>query len=196
MIIGITGGTGCGKTTALEVISQLGGLVLDCDAIYHDLLKTNRDLLGQIAARFPGTVEEGQLLRKKLGQLVFSDPQALSDLNGITHRFVCQAVKEALKDHPPLAAIDAIALVESGLSRLCDVTVAVTAPVEVRVARLMVRDNIPESYARARIAAQPSEDFFRANCDYVLENNGTPQEFRKECLAFFSGLDIMKPYVS
>lgn len=193
MIIGITGGTGCGKTTALEVISQLRGVVLDCDAIYHDLLKTNRDLLGQIAARFPGTVENSQLLRKKLGQLVFSDPQALSDLNGITHRFVCQAVKEALKDHPPLAAIDAIALVESGLSRLCDVTVAVTAPVEVRVARLMVRDSIPESYARARIAAQPSEDFFRTNCDYVLENNGTSQEFREKCLAFFSGLDIMKP---
>lgn len=193
MIIGITGGTGCGKTTALEVIAQLGGVVLDCDAIYHDLLKTNQDLLGQIAARFPGTVENSQLLRKKLGQVVFSDPQALSDLNGITHRFVCQAVKEALKDHPPLAAIDAIALVESGLSRLCDVTVAVTAPVEVRVARLMVRDSIPESYARARIAAQPSEDFFRANCDYVLENNGTSQEFREKCLAFFSGLDIMKP---
>lgn len=193
MIIGITGGTGCGKTTALEVIAQLGGMILDCDAIYHDLLRTNRDLLGQIAARFPGTVAEGQLLRKKLGQVVFSDPQALSDLNGITHRFVCQAVEETLKTKPPLAAIDAIALVESGLSRLCDVTVAVTAPVDVRVARLMVRDRIPESYARARIAAQPSEDFFRTHCDYVLENNGTAQEFREKCLAFFSGLVIMKP---
>ena len=193
MIIGITGGTGCGKTTALEVIAQLGGMILDCDAIYHDLLRTNRDLLGQIAARFPGTVENSQLLRKKLGQVVFSDPQALSDLNGITHRFVCQAVEETLKTKPPLAAIDAIALVESGLSRLCDVTVAVTAPVEVRVARLMVRDRIPESYARARIAAQPSEDFFRTHCDYVLENNGTAQEFREKCLAFFSGLVIMKP---
>ena len=193
MIIGITGGTGCGKTTALEVIAQLGGMILDCDAIYHDLLRTNRDLLGQIAARFPGTVENSQLLRKKLGQVVFSDPQALSDLNGITHRFVSQAVEEALKTKPPLAAIDAIALVESGLSRLCDVTVAVTAPVDVRVARLMVRDRIPESYARARIAAQPSEDFFRTHCDYVLENNGTAQEFREKCLAFFSGLVIMKP---
>ena len=193
MIIGITGGTGCGKTTALEVIAQLGGMILDCDAIYHDLLRTNRDLLGQIAARFPGTVENSQLLRKKLGQVVFSDPQALSDLNGITHRFVCRAVEEALKTKPPLAAIDAIALVESGLSRLCDVTVAVTAPVDVRVARLMVRDRIPESYARARIAAQPSEDFFRTHCDYVLENNGTAQEFREKCLAFFSGLVIMKP---
>lgn len=193
MIIGITGGTGCGKTTALEVIAQLGGMILDCDAIYHDLLRTNRDLLRQIAARFPGTVENSQLLRKKLGQVVFSDPQALSDLNGITHRFVCQAVEETLKTKPPLAAIDAIALVESGLSRLCDVTVAVTAPVDVRVARLMVRDRIPESYARARIAAQPSEDFFRTHCDYVLENNGTAQEFREKCLAFFSGLVIMKP---
>lgn len=193
MIIGITGGTGCGKTTALEVIAQLGGMILDCDAIYHDLLRTNRDLLGQIAARFPGTVENSQLLRKKLGQVVFSDPQALSDLNGITHRFVCQAVEETLKTKPPLAAIDAIALVESGLSRLCDVTVAVTAPEAVRVARLMVRDRIPESYARARIAAQPSEDFFRTHCDYVLENNGTAQEFREKCLAFFSGLVIMKP---
>lgn len=193
MIIGITGGTGCGKTTALEVIAQLGGMILDCDAIYHDLLRTNRDLLGQIAARFPGTVENSQLLRKKLGQVVFSDPQALSDLNGITHRFVCQAVEETLKTKPSLAAIDAIALVESGLSRLCDVTVAVTAPVDVRVARLMVRDRIPESYARARIAAQPSEDFFRTHCNYVLENNGTAQEFREKCLAFFSGLVIMKP---
>ena len=106
---------------------------------------------------------------------------------------VCQAVEEALKTKPPLAAIDAIALVESGLSRLCDVTVAVTAPEAVRVARLMVRDRIPESYARARIAAQPSEDFFRTHCDYVLENNGTAQEFREKCLAFFSGLVIMKP---
>lgn len=193
MIIGITGGTGCGKTTALEVIAQLGGLVLDCDAIYHNLLITNQDLLGRIAQRFPGTVEDGHLLRKKLGQLVFSDPQALGDLNDITHRFVYQAVEDSLKGRPPLAAIDAIALVESGLSRLCDVTVAVTAPEAVRVARLMARDHISEGYALSRIHAQKPESFFRANCDYVLENNGTPQEFREKCLAFFSGLDIMKP---
>ena len=80
MIIGITGGTGCGKTTALEVIRDLGGIVLDCDAIYHELLKTDAALLNAIEDRFPGTVIQGTLDRKKLGSIVFADQQALLDL--------------------------------------------------------------------------------------------------------------------
>ena len=73
MIIGITGGTGCGKTTLLKVIAEKGGLILDCDAIYHQLLTTDASLLKAIENRFPGTVEDGQLQRKKLGSVVFSD---------------------------------------------------------------------------------------------------------------------------
>ena len=88
MIFGITGGTGCGKTTALEAIEALGGVVLDCDAIYHELLKTDPSLLASIDARFPGVVENGELQRKKLGAIVFGDPQALLDLNAITHAAV------------------------------------------------------------------------------------------------------------
>ena len=63
MIIGITGGTGCGKTTLLEAIESCGGLVLDCDAIYHQLLQSDKEMLTAIATRFPGTVEDGQLQR-------------------------------------------------------------------------------------------------------------------------------------
>ena len=85
MILGITGGTGCGKTTLLRCIEHCGGLVLDCDAIYHRLLETDTDLLNAIENRFPGTVENGVLQRKKLGAIVFSDAQALADLNAITH---------------------------------------------------------------------------------------------------------------
>ena len=73
MIIGITGGSGCGKTTLLSEIQKLGGLVLDCDAIYHQLLATDKAMLAAIEARFPGVVENGQLNRKKLGGIVFSD---------------------------------------------------------------------------------------------------------------------------
>ena len=73
MIIGITGGTGSGKTTLLKLMEQAGVLVLDCDAIYHELLNKDQSLLDAIEARFPGTVENGCLQRKKLGQIVFSD---------------------------------------------------------------------------------------------------------------------------
>ena len=77
MILGITGGTGCGKTTALRVLQDLGAIILDCDAIYHDLLRTDKKLLAAIEARFPVTVIDGQLERKKLGAIVFSDDAAL-----------------------------------------------------------------------------------------------------------------------
>ena len=192
MILGITGGTGCGKTTLLKCIEEQGGLVLDCDAIYHDLLKTDNAMLQAIETRFPGTVgEEGRNL-KKLGALVYQEPKALADLNAITHACVRREVEKALAAKPALAAIDAIALFESGLDGLCDVTVAVTAPEEDRVRRLMLRDSIPEPYARSRIAAQHPEEWFRKKCDRILENNGTQTDFRRKCLAFLQELGIMK----
>ena len=192
MIIGITGGTGCGKTTALDAIRQLGGQVIDCDAVYHSLLQTDTAMLSAIDSRFPGTVQNGQLDRKKLGGLVFSDPAALQDLNAITHQAVKAEVIRLLKAKPMLAAIDAISLFESGLSDLCDMTVAVTAPEDVRIRRLMARDSIDAAYAAQRIAAQKPQSYFRERCDYVLENFGTRREFQDKCLAFFKNPDIIK----
>ena len=191
-ILGITGGTGCGKTTLLKVIAEKGGLVLDCDAIYHELLASDASLLNAIKSRFPGTVENGTLQRKKLGAIVFSDEKALADLNKITHGAVKAEVLRRLEASPKLAAIDAIALFEGGLAELCDVTVAVTAPEEVRVQRLMRRDNISEDYARSRIAAQHGEDWFRQRCDWILENNGTEMQFHEKCIAFLENPCIME----
>ena len=191
MIIGITGGTGCGKTTLLEEIRKLGGTVLDCDAIYHQLLKTDNAMLSAIDARFPGVVEEGILNRKKLGAIVFSDEQALLDLNKITHAAVKAEVLCQLESQPKLAAIDAIGLMEGGLAELCDVTVTVTAPVEDRVRRLMKRDGISEEYARSRIAAQHDEAWFREKCHYVLENNSELDAFATKCVAFLRQFGIM-----
>ena len=192
MILGITGGTGCGKTTLLNCIAERGGLILDCDAIYHDLLRTDPELLCAIEARFPGSVENGALQRKKLGNLVFSDEKALEDLNAITHGAVKAEVLRRLSEKPRLAAIDAIALFEGGLATLCDITVAVTAPEEARIQRLMVRDGIGRDYAKRRIAAQKSAEWFRERCDYCLENNGTQADFQKTCLAFLRKLGIME----
>ena len=188
MIIGITGGTGCGKTTLLNQIKARGGLLLDCDAIYRELLICNQSLLDAIEARFPGVVEDGVLQRKKLGAIVFGDPAALADLNAITHSAVKAEVIRRLSSAPALAAFDAIALFESGLGELCDVTVAVCAPEEDRVARIMKRDGISRAYALSRVRAQKDEEYFRQNCDHVLVNDGTLGEFEEKCGAFLDFL--------
>ena len=192
MIIGITGGTGCGKTTLLNLIAERGGLILDCDAIYHELLICDNTMRDAIEARFPGVVENGVLNRKKLGGIVFADEAALLDLNRITHSAVYREVLRRLETAPKLAAIDAIGLFEGGLAELCDVTVAVTAPEEIRIRRLMQRDGISEDYARSRIRAQHDESWFRQRCDHVLENSGDLESFRTKCLAFLQSLGIMK----
>ena len=193
MIIGITGGTGSGKTTLLNLIRDHGGLVLDCDAIYHKLLSTDTDLLNAIAQRFPGTVEDGTLNRKKLGAIVFTDEDALQDLNRITHGAVKQEVLRQLSQKPALAAIDAIGLFEGGLGELCDVTVAVTAPKEARIHRLIVRDGITEEYARKRIAAQHDDDWVRERCDHILVNDEKIDAFATKCLDFLHRIGIMEP---
>lgn len=192
MIIGITGGTGCGKTTLLDVIREAGGLVLDCDAIYHELLRSDKQMLAAIEDRFPGTVEAGQLQRKKLGAIVFADEAALADLNRITHSAVKKEVLRRLETKPRLAAIDAIGLFEGGLAELCDVTVAVCAPVEDRVQRIMARDGISEEYARNRIAAQHDDAWFREKCHRILINDGTKADFQSKCVAFLQEIGIMK----
>ena len=191
-IIGITGGSGSGKTTLLNLIREIGGTVIDCDAVYHQLLTWDTALLDAISARFPGTVENGTLDRKKLGAIVFSDEAALRDLNAITHSAVKQRVLASILPIPDLVAIDAIGLFESGLAELCDVTVAVTAPEADRIRRLMARDGISEEYAQKRIQAQHDDSWFREKCDYTLHNDGELDAFATKCLAFLRQVAIMK----
>jgi L-threonylcarbamoyladenylate synthase len=191
-IVGITGGTGCGKTTALEAIRLCSGMVIDCDAEYHRLLESDTKMLSAIEDRFPGVVVDGKLQRKELGKRVFAQEAELAALNAITHPRVKEAVLDMLPSTPSLVAIDAIGLFEGGLADLCDITVAITAPEEDRIQRLIRREGISREYAAARIAAQRSNEEFSKMCDYTLENDGTYEDFQRKCLAFFSRPDIMK----
>ena len=157
-VLGITGGTGCGKTTLLRRVAARGGAVIDCDAVYHRLLETDAALLAAIGGRFPGVVSGGALDRKQLGRQVFADPAAPGRPEPagapVRLRGGGPGAGRGPAGRPPLAAVDAVALVESGLGRLCDETVAVTAPEAARVARLMAREGISEEYARLRISAR------------------------------------------
>lgn len=190
MIIGITGGSGCGKSTALKAIRALGGLVLDCDAIYHRLLQTDEALLSAIEDAFPGTVIAGALDRRKLASIVFSDEKALEALNSITHSAVIREVKANLR--PGLVAIEAIGLLESELKTLCDHTVCITAPEESRISRLTARDGITEAEALARIRGQKPQTYFSDLCEYTLCNKGSEDAFYAQCLAFFQKWAIIE----
>ena len=191
MVIGITGPTGSGKTTLLNLIRDCGGTVLDCDAIYHDLLATDEAMLCALHQRFPAAFTQGILDRKALGAMVFCDPAALQDLNTITHTAVKKAVQAELSQNPKLAAIDAIALFEGGLAEVCDITVAVIAPEEDRIRRIMARDGISEEYARSRVAAQHDSRWFTERCTYTLENSGTKADCEAACLAFLRKIGII-----
>ena len=184
-VIGITGGSGCGKTTALIELEKLGAKVLDCDAIYHEMLETDMELLNDINSRFSGVVTCGKLDRQKLASVVFNDEAALKDLNGITHRHVILKIQRILEDWAMaggrLAAIDAIALIESGVGEQCSAVIGVVADKDTRIERIMKRDNISREYAEMRVNAQKPNEYFEEKCDYILRNFGSEEEFEIEC---------------
>ena len=188
-IIGITGGTGSGKTTALNVIREMGGLVIDTDEVYHTILNESEAMRKALNERFPGAIPEGTKDTKILGEIVFSDPEALHDLNVITHKFVGEELSRQLTDWArqgkKLAAIDAIALIEGGAANICKATVGITAPVETRIERLMKRENISREYADLRIKAQKSDEFFEKNCDFIVSNDDTEANFKIKCVEVF-----------
>ena len=193
MILGVTGPTGSGKTTLLRRIEARGGCVLDLDAVYHELLERDPALTEALERRFPGTVRDGVLDRRALGRIVFADRDALEDLNRITGTFILAETDRRLlaaeADGKDLAAIDAINLLEGELPARCRYTVAVVAPVEDRVKRIMARDGISEEYARLRISAQQPGEYFSARCDLTLWNDAaTEAEFSARCDALLDRL--------
>ena len=189
-IIGLTGGSGTGKTTALEVLRGLGALCIDCDELYHELTRSSAELREALTARFGAVYTAGgELDRKALGRVVFADAHALADLNAITHSAVGAEVKRRLREWAmqggTLAAIDAVALFEGGADALCTATFAVTAPSGERIRRIMEREGISEEYAQLRIGAQQPDSYYTERCTAVLVNDKSKEDFAKLCESEF-----------
>ncbi len=189
-IIGITGPTGAGKTTALNALSELGACIIDSDAVYHELLIKSKPLIEDIDAAFPGVIADGKLERKKLGAIVFENEAALLKLNEITTRHIkaeiAEILKTAEKENRVAAAIDAIRLIESGLGEICDVKVAIISSPEVRAKRIMNREGISYEYALLRINSQKPDTFYIDNCEYALKNDyPKAEDFEAVCIKFF-----------
>ena len=164
-----------GKGTVAARMRELGAGWVDADAVYRELCATNRGMLAALDAAFGGVLDDtGALDRPRLAQIVFSDPEKLAKLNEITIPYIRAASLEAMQAQAdcPIVLYDAPTLFEGGVDDLCAQTVGVLADLETRVQRVMARDGISDAAARARILAQPDDGFYRARCDYIIENNG------------------------
>ena len=172
-VVGLTGATGGGKTSVLRALAERGAYIVDCDAFYYERLRSDKRLQGDIGAAFPGVLSaDGALDRQKLGTMVFGDAERLAALDGIVRRYLPRAIAQAIAaSEAEVVGVDAIKLIESGLAALCSVTVAVSAPEEARLRRIMARDGISEDYARKRVGAQKDDRFYRMHCDWIFEND-------------------------
>lgn len=175
-ILGLTGGSGTGKSAACTAFARLGCGVIDADATYRTLCDTCEPMLKEIQNVFGDVFStDGKLDRKKLGAIVFADAQKLQQLNAITHPYIRQAARDAFAAYSKrgclLCIYDAPVLFEGQMETLCDKTCAVLAARNTRIARIVARDAITEEYAALRIDAQKDDVFYRERCDYVVQND-------------------------
>lgn len=187
LIIGLTGPSGAGKGTFAQ---HLPFPCLDTDKTAREVVKKGSPCLDELCAAFGSEIllPDGELDRKALGALAFSDKERLATLNRITHRYISEKVKQWLNERETegesAVILDAPQLFESGEDALCDITVAVLSDSKTRLSRILSRDGVPEEYARARMASQKPDEFFREHCTYVIENNGTEKELQDRAESF------------
>lgn len=184
LLFGLTGGIATGKSTVTQLLRELGFPVIDADALAREVVEPGRPALVELAARFPGVVEDGVLNRAKLGALVFNDPAARAALNAITHPRIRELALEktmALAQSGATHAIyDAALLLENKLHEGMNGVILVTCPLETQVARVMARDGLSEAAARARIASQMPTDEKRKYATWIIDNGGTREETRRQ----------------
>ena len=175
-IIGLTGLTGAGKSTVAQKLMAYGCYHIDADKVAREVINNNENVKNKLKERFGDDVinADGTTNRPVLATRAFADTESTNALNAITHPAVTEEIKSIIKDMEEIGyrgvIIDAIALFESGEDKLCDFTVAVVAPMDIRLERIMKRDNITEEKALERINAQKDEKFFTEKADFVLWN--------------------------
>ena len=177
-VIGLTGGTGSGKSVVSKSLAAAGAVIVDADKIAHEIILKGEPAYQEIIAYYGTGIldEEGNIIRKKLGEIVFNDKEKLAFLNQCTHKYITAEVKrqiaEAKAEGTATAIIvDAPLLLEAKLETVCDLVWVVYAEPEVRAQRVMARDGITYELAKARIANQKSWDEYKAAADAVIDNS-------------------------
>jgi dephospho-CoA kinase len=186
--IGLTGGIGSGKSTVSALLAERGAVIVDADVIAREVVEPGTPGLAAVVEAFGQTVlaSDGSLDRPALAAIVFADPEARHRLDGIVHPLVRARAAELAAAAPAGAVVvhDVPLLVETGQAGRYDLVLVVVADAETRVARL-VRRGLPEVDARARIAAQATDEQRRKVADVVLDNGGSPEELAAQVDQFW-----------
>ena len=198
LTIGLTGPSGAGKGTVASLFAAHGVPSIDTDKVYHDLLIPPSACLDELSARF-GTgilTPDGMLNRGALAAIVFAEGHGtdLADLNTITHRHILAKTREMLAAYAaqgvPAVLVDAPQLFESGFDAECGFILSVLAPYELRLARIMARDGLDESRAKARLDASHTDDFFRERSDAVMINDGALDAMEAEVRRLLTAWEV------
>lgn len=189
-VVGLTGGIGAGKSTVADILGRLGATIVDVDRLGRVVVQPGglayQPLIEAFGSKILGP--DGQLDRPALGELVFSDADALATLNAITHPAIdieIEACIEAAETDPVI--LDMAVLTESDLGAgLYDTVVVVEAPLDQRLDRLLETRGMDQQAAMARIGSQASDAERRAIADHVISNDGTPAELEQRVSEFWS----------
>ncbi|MDF2816008.1 MAG: dephospho-CoA kinase [Paenibacillus sp.] len=179
MNIGLTGGIASGKSTVSDMLVKRGALLIDADRVAREVVEPGSPVLQKVVERFGSDVllPDGALNRKKLGEIVFGNPQALQDLQNIMHPSIRELMSERLEQyellHPDkLVVVDVPLLYESGLESMYDAVVVVYVPRAVQLERLIVRDGLTPVEAEQRLNAQMDIEYKKARANIVIDNQG------------------------
>lgn len=181
-IIGITGGIGAGKTTVCDEMKRCGAEIIDADKIARQIVQKDMPALKEIENEFGKDVltPGGELNRKKLADIVFSDEEKLKVLNCITHKYILAEMKLRVKNSvSEVVVLDVPLLFQCDFPIKCDLTVAVVADKETRVQRIMKRDGVKRSEAESRMSKQLTDEEYSDFADICFENDGNIERVRE-----------------
>lgn len=181
-IIGVTGGTGAGKSSLCEELKKCGATVIDCDHISRNVTKSDGAAFGEIVESFGEEMlsANGELNRKALAAVVFNDEQKLELLNKITHKHIFAQMQKQLEEcKTAVVVMDVPLLFNTDFPFKCDLTVAVLADPELRLKRIMSRDGISKAAALERMKNQMADDVYKVLADICFVNDGNPEKIRE-----------------